>query len=667
MGLNTMKTNFKKIAVIFALVVVIVASLALVASAEKADFTPPAEFSDITPANGWVQIGTKTGSESIDEDGNDVALYYINGANAYLNKATKTLVYVGNTSLVGNYGDWLVRDTANKPGQKYFLIYWASLNSEQVEHIEFRNCAAFNNGGYILCTFKHVKTVKLATSANGTNGTKSDTGLFNSMVSLETVGHGTWDETGKWTPVSYTEGVVDMTGFTYLKPMTGTGDSKAALYAGSMFLSCNSIKEVIMPKTFAYSGSYTPAVDEGGKWVKGSAAIEAKDDEFGGEYAGVFAKSMFKNASMLTKITLPEGVELKAFEKYALNGCAILRCIDVKGTVSSSLSIASGAFNGIASGCIIRCARAEDVATVNQILADNNITNVKATDMSVEPTPPPKVTKLPTAPSWTEVDPATLGATAYGSMKSTYTDNWWAYFQDTKTLKFFAKKNSGYNEVGSLDYCEDGTGWTAYKEEIEHVVIGPAIHKLTAVCFTGMTNLKDIEMTTALTQASGSFEDTPKLTTIFLTGMEKVEGQAMLAGAKTNFKLNLSGTAIESINMGSSSWNFIGNIVPGPKTTTLIFDAPSEDMIEYCKENDLILKDSSGKILVPTSDGSICGDVNGDNTINVSDAVLLAQKLASWDIEINETAADCNGDGVLDIKDAVRLARYLAGWDVVLG
>lgn len=49
---STMKTSIKKIAVIFAVVVVMVASLALVASAEKADFTPPAEFSDITPENG---------------------------------------------------------------------------------------------------------------------------------------------------------------------------------------------------------------------------------------------------------------------------------------------------------------------------------------------------------------------------------------------------------------------------------------------------------------------------------------------------------------------------------------------------------------------------------------------------------------------------------------
>ena len=609
-----MKTNFKKIAVIFCLVVVMIAALALTISAEKADFTPPAEFTDITPANGWVQIGSK--SAAADEDGKDVELYYINGAEAYLNKATKTLAFVGTGSLTGNYGDWLAREgKCNVPGTKYYLIYWASLNSEMVENIEFRNCGMFNNGGYILQTFKHVKTVKLNTTAIGTNGTKGDTALFVGMTSLETVGHGEFGQDGKFTPTSYKEGIVDMTGFTKLRVVAGNGDKKAALYHGHMFSGCASIKEVLLPVSMpASNAEYTPAVNNGtGSWSTGPAPIQAADDEFGGEYAGVFAKCMFQNAESLAKITVPEGAVLKGFETKALGGCAILRCIDVKGTVSPTVKIEADAFTGVANGCIIRCANAADVEVLNAALTAAGITNVVATDMSVEPTPPPKITKLPAAPSWKEIDPASLGATAYGSMKSTYTDNWWVYFQDTKTLYFYAKKNSGYNEVGILGHCEDGAGWSAYKEEIEHVVIGPAIHKLNAQFALGMTNLKDIEMTSNITQAAGTFEDNFNLTTIFLTGMEKVEGQAVLASAKTNFKLNLSGTGIKSVNMGSSAWAFIGNIVPGPKTSTLIFDAPSDAHIAYCQENYLNLKDSSdksyGEWYVEVPEGlPFCGD-----------------------------------------------------------
>ena len=86
-----MKTNIKKIAVIFGLVALMVAAFALVASAEKADFTPPAQFSDITPANGWVQIGSKDAQP--DEDGKDVELYYSN-ADVYFNKEKKTLEWL---------------------------------------------------------------------------------------------------------------------------------------------------------------------------------------------------------------------------------------------------------------------------------------------------------------------------------------------------------------------------------------------------------------------------------------------------------------------------------------------------------------------------------------------------------------------------------------------
>lgn len=63
----------------------------------------------------------------------------------------------------------------------------------------------------------------------------------------------------------------------------------------------------------------------------------------------------------------------------------------------------------------------------------------------------------------------------------------------------------------------------------------------------------------------------------------------------------------------------------------------------------------------------IIGDSSGDGEIDARDAVLLAQFLAKWKVEIDELAADCTGDGKLDARDAVLLAQYLAKWNVVLG
>ena len=61
------------------------------------------------------------------------------------------------------------------------------------------------------------------------------------------------------------------------------------------------------------------------------------------------------------------------------------------------------------------------------------------------------------------------------------------------------------------------------------------------------------------------------------------------------------------------------------------------------------------------------GDLNRDGEINASDAVLLAQYLASWEIMIDEFGADCDGNGHISAADAVLLAQYLAGWNVGLG
>ena len=61
------------------------------------------------------------------------------------------------------------------------------------------------------------------------------------------------------------------------------------------------------------------------------------------------------------------------------------------------------------------------------------------------------------------------------------------------------------------------------------------------------------------------------------------------------------------------------------------------------------------------------GDLNRDGSINSIDAVLLAQFIAGWDVELDEIAADCNGDGKVNSIDAVLLAQFIAGWDVIHG
>ena len=65
----------------------------------------------------------------------------------------------------------------------------------------------------------------------------------------------------------------------------------------------------------------------------------------------------------------------------------------------------------------------------------------------------------------------------------------------------------------------------------------------------------------------------------------------------------------------------------------------------------------------------ICGDVDLDGKITISDVTAIQLHIAELDILSGDTllAADTNGDGVVDITDATHLQLYLAEYDVVLG
>jgi len=61
------------------------------------------------------------------------------------------------------------------------------------------------------------------------------------------------------------------------------------------------------------------------------------------------------------------------------------------------------------------------------------------------------------------------------------------------------------------------------------------------------------------------------------------------------------------------------------------------------------------------------GDINDDDTVDLTDVVTLAQVVAKWDTKHNERATDVNGDGNLDLTDVVHLSQYTAQWkDIIL-
>jgi len=69
--------------------------------------------------------------------------------------------------------------------------------------------------------------------------------------------------------------------------------------------------------------------------------------------------------------------------------------------------------------------------------------------------------------------------------------------------------------------------------------------------------------------------------------------------------------------------------------------------------------------------GNLYGDVNGDNTIDLLDALDLKRYIdtsnSSEALEISFVNADVNTDKAADDKDLVMINKYLAEWDIHLG
>ena len=62
----------------------------------------------------------------------------------------------------------------------------------------------------------------------------------------------------------------------------------------------------------------------------------------------------------------------------------------------------------------------------------------------------------------------------------------------------------------------------------------------------------------------------------------------------------------------------------------------------------------------------LAGDVDGDGEVTASDAGLILQFVAGWDVSADVTTADVDGDGVITASDAGLILQYVAGWDVTL-
>lgn len=81
------------------------------------------------------------------------------------------------------------------------------------------------------------------------------------------------------------------------------------------------------------------------------------------------------------------------------------------------------------------------------------------------------------------------------------------------------------------------------------------------------------------------------------------------------------------------------------------YDALDEDQKALVTNYDKLVAAEENLVTV------IPGDVNGDEKVNVTDAVLIVRYAAKWSITIDLEAADYNADGTVNVNDAVAILR----------
>lgn len=113
----------------------------------------------------------------------------------------------------------------------------------------------------------------------------------------------------------------------------------------------------------------------------------------------------------------------------------------------------------------------------------------------------------------------------YNGAQTVGTD--WYYDKATKTLSFVSTK-SGWNETGALQHAVDGKGWQAYVNEIETIIVGDGLGKVSGGAFTGLTALKTVELPELGQIDREAFSGCTSLRTIYVRGNAPIEGVADL-------------------------------------------------------------------------------------------------------------------------------------------
>lgn len=321
--------------------------------------------------------------------GQDVNIFVPEGINI------EGAVSLGKRSKDGSFLYTLRENTlVIKAAQVDALLDFSSPDSEFREYVKERvdSISSIDIVGEFAAIGKLKSIVEIVTNCKSVRidsktQTLSSEQNFNGMSALETLGH--WDFTND-TPVSYTEGVVDLTGFTKLLEVVDVD----YILPEAMFGNCQSVKKIILPASL----------------LCGETTV-----------AGRFPKGFFKNCSSLEEIVIPEGVTLQSIEYDTFKGCQSLKTVRVEGVVSPSVNIVFEyatvkGFTDIPADCKFICSDKASAQKLADMFADAELSISAVMENGSTVTPSSPSDTVDNTPSDSPKVPITLIAAIAGGI-----------------------------------------------------------------------------------------------------------------------------------------------------------------------------------------------------------------------------------------------------------
>lgn len=126
------------------------------------------------------------------------------------------------------------------------------------------------------------------------------------------------------------------------------------------------------------------------------------------------------------------------------------------------------------------------------------------------------------------------------------------------------------------------------------------------------------------------------------------------------------------------------NVIPTNATIQSVIWTVSNPEIADISEDGMVTAKAPGTVIIKaqslyggissqinltiTGNDAVCGDINGDGSIDALDAVYFTRAIAGWEgyQMPSEAVGDINSDGSVDGQDVIYLIRFLSGWENTL-